>query len=187
MKWGPVERIYGREGRHPTCYLTRISLTPKTPWGQLLLHIFHRGDEDPDPHDHPWDFWTLPLKAYYEEVWRRNWSQAPVRGVGRGEWYCRRSYVHAFKAVYRRSTHTHRVLYPASDKDGMPIDAYVEAARPRWAGWPIVTLVWARRARREWGFWVPDHVSPDRSGGRVFMPWRMYVYGESREGQVGKG
>ena len=55
-----IERIYGRE-ETTTLYLLRVKLTPKTRWGQLYLHIFHRGDQDRCPHDHPWDFWTFPL------------------------------------------------------------------------------------------------------------------------------
>lgn len=54
--------IYGKEDEHATPYMTRYWI------GRLRLHIFHRGDQDPDCHDHPWDFWTFPLTPYVEEV-----------------------------------------------------------------------------------------------------------------------
>ena len=57
-----MSRIYGANGDHETVYMTRF-------WfGRLRFHIFHRGDADPDCHDHPWGFWTFPLRSYVEEV-----------------------------------------------------------------------------------------------------------------------
>lgn len=36
----------------------------------VYLHRFHRSDDDPDPHDHPWDFWSFILsKGYREQIW----------------------------------------------------------------------------------------------------------------------
>lgn len=37
-------------------------------FGRLRFHVFFRGDQDPDCHDHPWGFWTFPLRSYVEEV-----------------------------------------------------------------------------------------------------------------------
>src|SRR3546814_1271720 len=61
--------------KQKTAYEVRISdwssdvCSSDLRWGQLLWHVFYRGDEDPDPHDHPWDFWTRPLfQGYYEEL-----------------------------------------------------------------------------------------------------------------------
>jgi hypothetical protein len=63
---------WGVEHERRDAYLTVVSLTPLTRWGQLRLNIFHRGDKDPWPHDHPWDFWTFPLRGrgYLETVLR---------------------------------------------------------------------------------------------------------------------
>jgi hypothetical protein len=36
-------------------------------WGKIMLHHFHRSDEDRERHDHPWNFWTLILKNGYIE------------------------------------------------------------------------------------------------------------------------
>ena len=126
---GMIETIYGRDGRHSTPYLTRIFLL-KTRWGRLQFHIFHRGDEDPDPHDHPWDFWTLPLTSYIEEV-RSTDGSITKRLVAAGR-------VH-----FRPAEFTHRLL-----------------CRAAWAGGKIYSLVWVKCPRRKWGFytsrgWVP--------------------------------
>src|SRR5690606_161477 len=59
--WGKSV-IYGKEDDHATPYMTRYWI------GRLRLHIFHRGDQDPDCHDHPWSFWTFPFTPYVEEV-----------------------------------------------------------------------------------------------------------------------
>lgn len=68
--------------------------------GRLRLHIFHRGDQDPDCHDHPWSFWTFPLVSYVEEVREPD-----------GELHMRR--VKRFRFHYRRAEFAHRVLRPA--------------------------------------------------------------------------
>ncbi len=84
-------------------YLIRFHLTPKTRWGQLFLHIFYRGDGDPDPHDHPYDFWTCPLgRIYAEEVYDDT-------GI------CMTNMVWPWHWHYRPATYRHRVL---DDEDG---------------------------------------------------------------------
>lgn len=91
-----IQRIYGNRGEG--VYITRVKLTPRTRWGQLLLHVFHRGDEDPDPHDHPWDFWTIPLNRGYLEAARDD------------DGYLIVEYVPARRLTRRSAEHTHRVL-----------------------------------------------------------------------------
>jgi hypothetical protein len=57
-------------------YLTRYTLF-KTRWFNVYLHQFHRGDADPELHDHPWHFASLILAGgYFEQMhygtfWRR--------------------------------------------------------------------------------------------------------------------
>jgi hypothetical protein len=44
-------------------------------WGELYLHKIVRSDDDPDPHTHPWWFWTFLLKGRYRDegwLWVRN-------------------------------------------------------------------------------------------------------------------
>src|SRR5690606_6991910 len=95
MRFAGVQTIYGADGVSP--YMTRAWI------GRLRLHVFHRGDEDPDPHDHPWDFWTFPLTAYVEEV-----VEAAPGFTGLRQ---RRSrLVSAFRLHHRPAEHTHRVI-----------------------------------------------------------------------------
>lgn len=157
LEWiGLIERIRGRDG---TPYLTRVRLIPGTPWGQLVVHILHRADHDPDPHDHPWDFWTLPLRSYLEEV-------LDHRGLLLDA-------VPAWTWSRRSAHHTHRFVGPARNSD---------------RGKSVVTLVWRCRKRRAWGFWVnpdidmymdlkPFNASNPAKHGRVFIPWERYVSG----------
>lgn len=83
----------GEHGRSP--YLTRVI------WGALRLHIFHRGDADPDCHDHPADFWTFPLVSYREAYID-----------GRGE--LQERIVRAFRLHRRRAEFAHRVIGPTA-------------------------------------------------------------------------
>ncbi|WP_448205458.1 hypothetical protein [Azospirillum sp. sgz302134] len=60
-----VKTFYGADG---TPYLTRRELVRLGPY-RLYLHHFHRADQDPEYHDHPWAFVTLIVKGgYVEEV-----------------------------------------------------------------------------------------------------------------------
>lgn len=153
--WG-VSTIYGVDGEHSTPYLTRLML------GRLRLHIFHRGDADPDCHDHPWDFWTFPLTAYVEEV-------VENIGVGTPVWVRRHQVVQAFRISFRPATHTHRVL---GRLDGWwpMVGALDPYGVPRVKPGRIVTVVWLGRSRRPWGFLKA------RDGRWCWVAWRDYVF-----------
>lgn len=47
-----------------TLYLRRYYLL-ETRWGNIFLHNICRSDDDPDPHDHPWNFLTVLLRGSY--------------------------------------------------------------------------------------------------------------------------
>lgn len=117
MAWST---IYDREGEG-TPYMTRIWI------GRLRLHIFHRGDADPDAHDHPWDFWTFPFNSYVEEVvepcatalfdpaqgGRQDgyWQSGPLDQPARpAPLPVTRRVVKAWRWHFRPAEHTHRVL-----------------------------------------------------------------------------
>jgi hypothetical protein len=143
-----ISTIYGADGQHETPYLTRMWI------GRLRLHIFHRGDADPDCHDHPWDFWTFPLTAYAEEV---------AVPHGNGGWERQVDFVPAFRLTFRPAEHTHRVIGPINW--GLP--------------WPfpsrIVTIVWRGSSRRKWGF------LKNRGGKWCRVGWRDYVFGGGKQ------
>ncbi|EHK56922.1 hypothetical protein [Allomesorhizobium alhagi] len=142
--------IYGADGEHWTPYLTQFRI------GRLHLHIFHRGDADPDAHDHPWDFWTFPLVSYVEEVWDAERREKSYRRVER------------FRLHARNAEFTHRVIGRAA-KVVSPADSELLG---EWATEPgkIITIVWKGPDRRKWGFWK------DR-GSWCWTPWRTYAFG----------
>ena len=126
-----VEHIYDRAARNDDTelfrergpYLTRYHLL-STPWGGLYLHHFHRGDQDPDPHDHPWDFWTFPLKSYWEH------DMCPRTGA------CTWNLVRRLRWTRRRAEYAHMVLGPEGKKD--PREEGVVAVRPNAGFWTLV-------------------------------------------------
>lgn len=83
--------FYGADG---SPYLTRWTLLDLGRFGRICLHRFHRGDDDPDQHDHPWSFVTLILWGGYVEEFgadrRRRWRRPGFIG-------------------YRPANHRHRV------------------------------------------------------------------------------
>lgn len=194
---GWAELIYGsgRRGER-TLYLARLPLTPMTRWGQLLWHVFYRGDEDPDPHDHPWDFWTMPLgQGYYEEVMEHDGT-------------IRLNRVRAWHWHFRSWAYTHRVLYPEHSDGGFGrlVDSHSGIQAPYRgtnACWPLFTLVFRRNYNgRPWGFWVKsnnpvlEHIGWNIQSNpctsmrdtnhlsdrwRMKVPWRTYLYGEEQK------
>ena len=178
MKFVGFDRLYGVDGEYRTPYMTRLSI------GRLRLHIFHRGDADPDCHDHPWDFWTFPLTSYVEEVVRKRvltgsgWSymDGPQETVPGGEITVYRQVVPAFQWSFRPAVHTHRVLgrYDRDTSFAAIRGAFVAGGSlPPLQVRPgrIITIVWLGRSRRKWGF------LRNRDGNWCWTPWKEYVFG----------
>lgn len=142
--------IYGKEGEYHTPYMTRYWI------GRLRLHIFYRGDLDPDCHDHPWDFWTFPLTSYVEEVAYGD----------KGVYSTQFEVVKAFRLHFRPATHTHRVIgrYQRDHSEAIYGPAVAHGKR-------IVTIVWRSKKRRNWGF------LKNRNGAWCWTDWRSYIFG----------
>src|SRR5690606_31155040 len=140
-RWWGRSVIYGKEDEHATPYMTRYWI------GRLRLHIFHRGDRDPDCHDHPWDFWTFPFTPYVEEV-----------ALPCGGFYEKvKQIVPAWRLTFRPATHCHRVLGRyVGPKPRRDLDLYAEGRNLRaeelYVTRPVVTLVWRSADKRKWGF-----------------------------------
>lgn len=143
--------------------------------GRLRLHVFHRGDEDPDPHTHPWSFWTFPLTSYLEEVFD------PCEGTRTLQ------VVKAWRLHHRSIIHAHRLLGraavgPILEFEGKRI--VVPTVRPG----KVITLVWrSQHAGVDWGFWVPTQRAVERNWKQLeriastkvsLVDWRSYVFGE---------
>lgn len=187
-RWG-FNRIYGDgpDGKR-TIYMTRFWL------GRLRFHLFHRGDADPDCHDHPWAFWTFPLRSYVEEVLVErvethhgallepaigfDWNT----GLGLAEDVLTRTYferelriVRAFRLHYRPATHRHRVLGAYLGPRPKNDDRLYAEGRALYPGelyreGLIPTIVWRELVSRHWGF------TKERNGKWCWVPWITYVY-----------
>lgn len=128
-----------------TPYMTRAWI------GRLRLHVFHRGDGDPDCHDHPWAFWTFPLTPYIEAV----------RGPDGVQHF---NVVRALRWHYRPAEYAHRVIGRCARPRGTTANNHWRRAPGK-----IVTVVWRSGKGRAWGFWR------DRPGESCWVPWRRYV------------
>lgn len=160
--------IYGVEGEHKTAYMTRLWI------GRLRLHIFYRGDNDPDPHNHPWAFWTFPLTAYVEEVFTPNRETFEAKtGEPSPRYNSHRRIVPALRLNYRPAHHTHRVIGRWSG---------ARTIETRMGGWEvkllpfvnnrkIVTIVWRGKKTNSWGF------LKNRDGKWCWVGWKEYVFG----------
>lgn len=159
--------IYGANGEHDTPYMTRAWI------GRLRLHIFHRGDADPDCHDHPWGFWTFPLTSYVEEV-AEPWPFLGPNGEAR--FSLRRVVVRAFRLHYRPATHCHRVIGRATPAAIRLADGPGHISRHSFLGVAItndrkiITFVWRTGPSRKWGF------LKNRDGKWCWTPWKEYVF-----------
>lgn len=115
-------------------YLRRYYVL-RTPWFRVFLHWLARDDDDRDPHDHPWSFWTLVLRGgYCDERWCRFMAtkfnghrdvQEPLRVLDDEE------PMRPGTLRFREAEHTHRV------RDTKP---------NTW------TLIVASPVKRMWGF-----------------------------------
>lgn len=162
-----VNHIYGADDGKETVYMTRA-------WfGRLRFHIFFRGDQDPDCHDHPWGFWTFPLRTYVEEVLDERivkiWGTDPVTMEGyvrESSYFERRTeIVRAFRWHYRPATYRHRVLGRAVRPPGTTVNNHWRAAEGT-----IPTIVWRDKPSRAWGF------TKERGGIWCWVPWTEYVF-----------
>jgi hypothetical protein len=151
--------IYGCEGRGDGAdlYLTRYTLLEFKSW-QLCLHVFHRSDAD-DLHDHPWDFYTMPLWRGYKEVYHQ---EARPEAFGGGHYKGVRP-IRPFRVYFRKAEHTHRVvLYSETFAVNVAPQAWHTFKRDL----PAVTLVLMLKKRREWGFWMQER----------WVEWRQYFF-----------
>jgi hypothetical protein len=149
--WFYYSTVYGVDGDHNTPYMTRIAIK------RLRFHIFHRGDQDPDCHDHPWGFFTFPFVSYVEEVLNHVNGKTFLRTVK------------AFRLHYRPATYAHRVLYSLHMKRGGKCWGYNEGYRYANSK-KIYTMVWAEGISRQWGFWKR------REGKSCWQYWKDYIF-----------
>ena len=106
-------------------YLRRLRIV-QTPLFALYLHFIYLKDEDRDPHDHPFNFWSLILRGGYTE---RVWRIAP--GIDRDR-------LHFTQTWGRFSFH----------KMSMRESHMIDTLKPH-----TTTLVFCGRKVKSWGFY----------------------------------
>jgi hypothetical protein len=69
--WAAFKSFRVTRPGNETPFLDRLKLV-QTPWFGVYLHLIHRPDIDPDPHDHPWAFVSVVLAgSYQDQVWEK--------------------------------------------------------------------------------------------------------------------
>ena len=160
-----IKKIYGVDGLHTTPYLTRLRLLQSNinrPFFQhgIFLHKFHRGDLDMAFHDHPWDYWTFPLRTYYEDILDSN-GKVILRWKMQGlRWH--------FRTMY----HTHRLPPDAH----YPWYSLVLPGPPRATTWGFY-LPKARADKLYPGLADPSK----RVGSFVWVSWSNYIYNPTKQ------
>lgn len=151
--WGPFR--YAPVSDSGSVFMDRYAI------GRLWVHIFRRADKDVFYHDHEWDFYTFPLKSYVEEVlvvadkdlWYEN------KRVLKGERYVRHDIVRAWRWHKRKAEHAHRIVATYHMRR-WPESGYrpiywnmIPSAWDKSSNWPVITICWKGKPRRNWGAW----------------------------------
>jgi hypothetical protein len=166
MRW-PIDTIYSpTEGK-------RYRTTLRLPWG-YRINIFWRGDAERDHHDHPNDFWTYPLKGYWERVsfplgegvLLQTFTDGTSKELGRltDVRVDKVQWVKPFKRHYRDAEYRHVILGAHRELTtwwdelaGLPVGYVYQGG--------FVSIVRESPNRRIWGFY------PDGK----FMYWKEYL------------
>jgi len=136
----PDKLIYGASATDP--YLSRWNLIfPQNKWLNIMVHEYHRSDDDRANHDHPWWNVSFVLRGALME-WRGKHSEGGVHLLVQGD-------------VVRRAPETaHRIELLPPPRPTSPVTLFVTG-----------------RKVREWGFWCPkgwrhnkEFVSPKDDG-----------------------
>jgi hypothetical protein len=154
-------------------YLTKITI------GKQRLHIFHRGDKDPDFHDHPYEFWTFPLVPYVEQV--ADYETVIAEGnQSTLQVAVKTQVVPAFTWSYRPANYAHRVVGRATKhalawrhyKTGVIAEELCDIpSTPLTDDGKIFTIVRVGPVFRRWGF------LKNRDGRWCWVPSREYRHG----------
>lgn len=141
-KFWPHRDIWKKINGVDTLYLRRFYMTPRKWPIRVFLHNIFESDDDPDCHDHPWDFSSLILwNGYNEHTWLTNYN--------RGHKGFEPKYHGMFSFRKMKAEFIHKV----------------ELVDHK----PAITLVFAKKARRNWGFW------PTRNQVTFWKEWRQYL------------
>lgn len=124
-RWAFMKRrLIGQPG---DIYLDRVYVV-QTPWFGIMFHRIFRPDNQRDLHDHPWSFFSLVLRGWYEEDAAHRCPYPDCAFA-----FCpQRRKVRWFN--FKRAEDRHSIRWCSRS--------------------PVWTLVFTGRKRRTWGFWV---------------------------------
>ncbi len=128
MQWADIP-----DARNPhAVYLRRLRII-QTPWFAFYLHWIFKTDEDRDPHDHPFVFWSFIVRGGYTE---RLWRIVPG-GVRYTQSYDRRWNRFSLHKMDQQTAHMIQTIQPGT-----------------------ITLVMAgkKTGNGRWGFYTPGFV-----------------------------
>jgi hypothetical protein len=146
--WALFKRfdIVGDEGM---LYLRRYRII-ETPWFRVFLHFIKTEDKDQDPHDHPWNFRSLVLRGGYTEmVYENPWRGLLVNAHFPGE----NPVLGDVSVAIRKPRSFHLMPTRSAHR--------ILSVKPN-----TITLVFAGKRTRSWGFFSADF---------GFMDWREYM------------
>lgn len=137
-RWDVLRWFLIPDGREPdVVYLKRLRLI-QTPWFGWYIHWIYLPDRDRDPHDHPWNFWSLILRGgYTEQVWQK-WGAQRIRVDGHG----------AFLGEF---------VWKAFSWHKMSIERahMIHRLQPG-----TVSMIFTGPRHRTWGFWTREEFVP---------------------------
>ena len=95
-------------------YLHRYRLLPMIeyrgrrwyPPRNVFLHRFLQSDRGRDPHDHPWESWSILLAGELQESY---WRGGKRKGI-------RLRHIRKFRVIHRPATWCHRLIVPEGKK-----------------------------------------------------------------------
>lgn len=135
--------------------MTRYYLTPKIFGCRLVIHQFHRSDNDRHYHDHPWNFISIVLKGkYYEHMpffqFYNSIYVKPDKLCLDERFNDTVVLQERFSIIRRPKSWKHWVELPEHFADVHLSDMYgrVHIFEECW------TLVFLYGRRRDWGFWT---------------------------------
>lgn len=152
-------------------YMRRWHVIPRNRWFNIYLHHFLRSDDDRALHDHPWPSLGIILKGSYIEHMPENPRRWRVQGCRQTIQVVRR----AFRPVFRRADHIHRVEL-LSEIVAVP-DSVARHSHRGVVEKTVWTLFITGPKIREWGFWC--------SWG--FRHWELFTHESGNKSVVGRG
>ncbi len=140
-------------------YLRRFFLWRNHHGHSIYLHHILRSDDDPDPHDHPFDFTSIILRGgYFDQEW--GFVPPSVDGGPGNRYQKEGTPVFPGEIVRRPASHIHRVILFSKDYGWDANGSFVSGPpTPAW------TLVITGPHFRHWGF-----IKEDR-----WVYWREYL------------